>query len=163
MSYPYNPNLSFKPSTVDHYVAFDSSVLTQNDKNEYTIFFESVYRNVISLSVVSAKLPVLSDVDSVILKINDFEILDSCGIQENGNVVSNSSLNNAFALFHYDKSHSENTSQHFTEGDFLPNIKVLITPIAKLGSLHIKWVQPGNQPVFNNENHTLVFKITTCS
>ena len=161
MSYPYNPNLSFKPSTVEHYVAFDSSVLSSQDKSEYTIFFEQVYRNVISLSVVSAKLEVLSDVDSAILKINDFEILDSCGIQQNGNVIPNSSLNNTFALFHYDKSHSENTSQHFTESDIIPNTKVLLTPVAKLGSLQLKWIQPSNLPI--SFDHTLVFKITTCS
>ena len=160
MSYPYNPNLSFGPSTVDHYVAFDSSVLTTTAKNEYTIFFEQVYRNVISLSIVSASLPVVDN--TVILKINDFENIDSGGIQENGNILLNSSLNNAFALFHYDKSHNEDTPQHFTESDIIPNKKILLTPVAKLGSIKLKWVNPGNSLV-SIGNHTLVFKITTCS
>ena len=54
MAYPYNPNLSFTPSSTTHYVAFDSSMV--NDHQNYRINFEQVYKNVTSLSIVSASL-----------------------------------------------------------------------------------------------------------
>ena len=45
MAFPHNPNLSFKPSLKDHFVAFDSGILgVTNNVDSYTIEFDEPYK-----------------------------------------------------------------------------------------------------------------------
>lgn len=138
MSYPYNPNLSFKPSTVDHYVAFDSKLVSE--QNKYTIRFEQAYRNVVSVSLVSACLPVNNSYDYVSLKINNLENIQSGNvIGANGNLDNVAALDHTFAMFYFTDADSSNSRKIFMESDIVPNKMELQTPIAKLAHLDMKW------------------------
>ena len=155
--YPHNPNISFKPTLNEHYVAFDSSAV--NDNNEYIIHFEQVYRNVVSVSLESAFLPCIQN-QCIALHIKDMDNLESGGVFEDGKVKPVSWIDNAFSLFHFE---NDDTSgyKHFSDSDIIPRKRELQTPIGKLAQLHLSWVNTGTE--FNDKNHTLIFKITTSS
>lgn len=135
MAYPHNPNLSFKPSMKEHFIAFDSALAT--NQNKYTIEFEQPYRNVVSIGVESALLP-KNDNEYVALKLNNISNLESSGIMNNGTIHNAKVLNDAFSIFHFDPNISSD-KQFFSQTDVRPNHRELRTPIGKLASLDISW------------------------
>ena len=161
MAYPHNPNLSFHPSAVDHYVAFDSNDTLVNNKNKYRIDFEQAYRNVVSISLVSAYLA--KKERCVTMKIDDLSNIQSGGILSNGSLQSKSYLDDAFSVFHFDQSLSNDVKQHFGEGDMIPHTKHLLSPIAKLAYLNISWHDENDGSPMGDDDHVLIFKITTSS
>lgn len=160
MAYPHNPQLSFKPGQVDHYVAFDSNSVT--NQNDYMIYFDQAYRNVVAISLESAHLPYNNN-ETLSLKLNDIDNIQAGGVMNaNGSIDCKSYLDNTFALFHFD--HDVSTKQHFQSSDIIPNVKELKSPIGRLGQLHLVWNTENGGEAFNNTSrHVLVFKITTVS
>ena len=164
MAFPYNPQLSFKPSETHHYVAFDSDSSELSNQNDYMIHFESPYKNVVSISIESACLP-KGDNDYVTLKLNDIDNVQSAGIMtEDGKIQREKAIDNAFAIFHFDHSteHDGKEKQFFVSSDIIPNTKHLQSPIGRLASLHVRWESKSDN-AFTDNNHVFVLKITTIS
>lgn len=184
MAFPHNPNLSFKPSLKDHFVAFDSGILgVTNNVDSYTIEFDEPYKNVVAIGVESAILTRShTSCDYTTLKLNNISNLDSSGVCKDDTryITKIDAMDTAFAVFQFDPKLVINSKQFFKHCDIYPNHRELRNPIGKLSCLNLNWKisdyttnQATNQVTevdagFENtiaikSNHNLIFKITTCS